>query len=98
MAHELEIRDGQVRVYFGDGPWHGLGVQFDRPATAEEAIKAAGPTAIVRIQPSASTGGPAKWKTNSATAKSQGGPQSSGTRRSTSRGSKLVPGRRHTNS
>lgn len=42
MAHELEIRNGQASMmYVGEPPWHGLGVQLNRPATAAEAIKAA---------------------------------------------------------
>ena len=40
MAHEIEQNDGMM--YTGETPWHKLGVKLDNPATAAEAIAAAG--------------------------------------------------------
>ncbi len=44
MAHNLHIgRSGQASMfYFGETPWHRLGRKLDQPATAAEAIEAAG--------------------------------------------------------
>jgi len=43
MAHEIYIRNGKASMFYvGDPPWHGLGTALAKPATAEEAIKAAG--------------------------------------------------------
>lgn len=42
MAHEIHIDNGKASMmYVGEQPWHGLGIQLDKPATAEEAFKAA---------------------------------------------------------
>ncbi len=42
MAHNLLIQNGQASMfYINEVPWHGLGVNLDRPATAQEAIEAA---------------------------------------------------------
>ncbi|MBM4287815.1 MAG: DUF945 domain-containing protein [Deltaproteobacteria bacterium] len=42
MAHELNIENGKASMmYVGQKPWHGLGTELDKPATAAEAIKAA---------------------------------------------------------
>ncbi|MEQ9379590.1 MAG: hypothetical protein RJP95_01915, partial [Pirellulales bacterium] len=43
MAHELATTNGHTAMaYFGEIPWHRLGTGLDRPATAAEAIDAAG--------------------------------------------------------
>lgn len=43
MPDEITITNGKAEMFYtGDTPWHGLGTRLDNPATAEEAIAAAG--------------------------------------------------------
>jgi phage/plasmid-like protein (TIGR03299 family) len=43
MAHNLNETKGKTSMmYFGETPWHRLGVKLDKPATAAEAIESAG--------------------------------------------------------
>lgn len=43
MAHDLLIQNGQASMFYvQEVPWHGLGTKLDKPATAQEAIQAAG--------------------------------------------------------
>ncbi len=50
MAHNLATANGRTSMaFFGSKPWHGLGVELDRPATAAEAIEAAGLNYLVDL-------------------------------------------------
>jgi len=43
MAHELLVENGKAAMFYvGEPPWHGVGTRWAEPATAEEAISAAG--------------------------------------------------------
>jgi phage/plasmid-like protein (TIGR03299 family) len=52
MAHNLATTNGKTAMaYFGEAPWHKLGTKLDNPATAAEAIEAAGLNYNVELVP-----------------------------------------------
>ena len=52
MAHNLATTNGKTAMaYFGEAPWHKLGTKLDNPATAAEAIEAAGLNYQVELVP-----------------------------------------------
>lgn len=52
MPHDLATTDGRTAMFYtGEVPWHGLGTRLDAPATAEEAIVAAGLNYQVKMVP-----------------------------------------------
>lgn len=58
MAHNLSTTNGKVSMaYYGQEPWHGLGQKLDAPATAAEAIVAAGLDYTVELAPLATVDG-----------------------------------------
>lgn len=58
MAHELNVVNGRASMFYvGAEPWHGLGQKLDSPATAAEAITAAGLDFEVGLHPLVTTDG-----------------------------------------
>lgn len=58
MAHNLATTNGKTSfAYYGESPWHGLGQKLDAPATAQEAIMAAGLDFEVQLTPIATYDG-----------------------------------------
>ncbi|WP_254511387.1 DUF932 domain-containing protein [Anatilimnocola floriformis] len=58
MAHNLATTNGNsAMMYTGEVPWHRLGTKLDQPATAREAIEAAGLNYRVDLKPLATTEG-----------------------------------------
>ena len=58
MAHELATTNGRTAMFSaGEAPWHALGTRLDVPATAREAISAAGLDYDVTLADLATTGG-----------------------------------------
>lgn len=52
MAHNLATTNGKTAMmYAGETPWHRLGTKLDQPATAREAIEAAGLNYLVELKP-----------------------------------------------
>lgn len=58
MPHDLAETNGRTAMmYAGETPWHGLGTKLDQPATAAEAIEAAGLNYQVELRSIATTDG-----------------------------------------
>ena len=58
MAHNLATANGKTSfAYYGESPWHGLGQKLDAPATAQEAVTAAGLDYEVQLTPVATYDG-----------------------------------------
>src|SRR5947209_12573158 len=58
MPANIATTDGKPAfAYFGEAPWHRLGQKLDSPATAEEAIIAAGLEYDVQLTPVATVDG-----------------------------------------
>lgn len=58
MAHNLATTNGKTAMmYAGEVPWHRLGTRLDEPATAAEAIEAAGLGYEVELKPLQTTDG-----------------------------------------
>jgi len=58
VAHNLATTNGKTSfAYYGESPWHGLGQKLDAPATAQEAIMAAGLDFEVQLTPIATYDG-----------------------------------------
>lgn len=58
MAHNLATANGKTSfAYYGESPWHGIGQKLDAPATAQEAITAAGLDYEVQLTPIATYDG-----------------------------------------
>ncbi len=52
MAHNLATTNGETAMaFYGETPWHGLGTRLNEPATAAEAIAAAGLDYNVELTP-----------------------------------------------
>lgn len=52
MAHNLATTNGKTAMMYTDEvPWHRLGTKLDQPATAREAIEAAGLNYLVELKP-----------------------------------------------
>lgn len=51
MAHNLAMTNGKTAMmYVGEVPWHRLGIKLDQPATARDAIEAAGLNYLVELK------------------------------------------------
>jgi len=65
MAHNLATTNGKAAMmYTGEVPWHRLGTKLDQPATAREAITAAGLDYEVKLTPVTTYDGLEVPKTN----------------------------------